>query len=296
MRIGLFSDVHGNAVGFDALLADLERRPVDRLVCLGDVIQGGPQPVECLERLRSLDCRVVMGNADWYVLTGEPGAEPETERHRRARTWTLSQLSEADLDYIRSFAPTVDEPPVLAFHGSPGSWDEIILPSTPEDDFRRMLGDADSADPRRRSHAPAVRPAPRRLALPQSRKCRALVRPRPDAGGDPLRPLGCLGSDRLRRRPVDRVPPSTVRPGGRRRSHRVERPPGQRPRRRLARLTGQATLCCKVGRLRIRRGGGRRRGGSRPPASDANRRGAGSPAGLCGRDRRRRRPAAARRT
>jgi Calcineurin-like phosphoesterase superfamily domain len=38
----------------------------------------------------------------------------------------------------------VSEPPVLAFHGSPGSWDEVILPSTPEDDFRRLLGDADA--------------------------------------------------------------------------------------------------------------------------------------------------------
>ncbi len=144
MRIGIFSDVHGNAVGFDALLADLDRHPVDRLVCLGDVIQGGPQPVECLERLRALGCPVVMGNADWYVLTGEPGAEPETERHRIAREWTLSQLSQADVDFVRSFTPTVDEPPVLAFHGSPGSWDDVILPSTPEEDFRRFLGDADA--------------------------------------------------------------------------------------------------------------------------------------------------------
>jgi predicted phosphodiesterase len=144
MRIGIFSDIHGNAVGFDALLADLDRHPVDRLVCLGDVIQGGPQPVECLERLRALGCPVVMGNADWYVLTGEPGAEPETERHRIAREWTLSQLSAGDLDFVRTFTPTVDEPPVLAFHGSPGSWDDVILPSTPEDDFRRFLAAADA--------------------------------------------------------------------------------------------------------------------------------------------------------
>jgi len=144
VRIGLFSDVHGNWVAFDAFLADLDRRPVDRLVCLGDVIQGGPQPVECLRRLQSLDCRVVMGNADWFVLTGEPGAEPVTEAQRLAREWTLEQLSEADLDYIRSFTPTVDEPPVLAFHGSPGSWDDVILPSTPEDEFRRLLGEPDS--------------------------------------------------------------------------------------------------------------------------------------------------------
>jgi predicted phosphodiesterase len=144
MRIGLFSDVHGNAVAFDALLADLERHPVDRLVCLGDVTQGGPQPVTCVERLRSLDCRVVMGNADWYVLTGEPGVEPETDAQREMRLWTLQQLSEADREYVRSFEPTVEEPPVLGFHGSPGSFEDVILPSTPEEEFRRLLGDPDA--------------------------------------------------------------------------------------------------------------------------------------------------------
>jgi predicted phosphodiesterase len=106
VKIGLFSDVHGNAVAFDALLADLERHPVDRLVCLGDVIQGGPQPVECLERLRSLDCPVVMGNADWYVLTGDPG---RARRNQRAVRGAFDQLSGAR-EFVRSFTPTVDEP------------------------------------------------------------------------------------------------------------------------------------------------------------------------------------------
>ena len=144
MRIGLFSDVHGNAVGFDAFLADLERRPVDRLVCLGDVIQGGPQPAECLERLRRLGCPVVMGNADWFVLTGEPGAEPVTERQIAVQQWTLSQLSDEDREFVRGFRATVDEPPVLGFHGSPASFDDVILPLTPEDELRRLLGDADA--------------------------------------------------------------------------------------------------------------------------------------------------------
>ena len=85
-----------------------------------------------------------MGNADWYVLTGDPGVEPETENQRLAREWSLEQLSESDREYVRSFAPTVDEPPVLAFHGSPGSFEDVILPSTPEEDFRRLLGNPDA--------------------------------------------------------------------------------------------------------------------------------------------------------
>jgi predicted phosphodiesterase len=144
VRIGLFSDVHGNAVGFDAFLADLERCPVDRLVALGDMVQGGPQPVECVERLRALGCPVVMGNADWFVLTGEPGAEPVTERQETVREWTLAQLSEADRDFVRGFQPTVGEPPVLGFHGSPASFDDVILPLTPGEDVRRFLAGADA--------------------------------------------------------------------------------------------------------------------------------------------------------
>ena len=69
MRVALFSDVHGNAVAFDVFLADLDRQDVDRVVCLGDHAQGGPQPAECLERLRDLECPAVMGNSDDFLLT-----------------------------------------------------------------------------------------------------------------------------------------------------------------------------------------------------------------------------------
>jgi predicted phosphodiesterase len=67
-----------------------------------------------------------------------------TEQQEAVRRWTLDQLSEADREYVRSFTPTVDEPPVLAFHGSPASFDDVILPGMPEEDFRRLLGDPDA--------------------------------------------------------------------------------------------------------------------------------------------------------
>jgi predicted phosphodiesterase len=35
--------------------------------------------------------------------------------------------------------------PLLAFHGSPTSWDDVILPSTAEDEFRRLLGEPEAA-------------------------------------------------------------------------------------------------------------------------------------------------------
>lgn len=41
MRVALISDMHGNAIGLDAMLAELEREHVDQIVALGDVAQAG---------------------------------------------------------------------------------------------------------------------------------------------------------------------------------------------------------------------------------------------------------------
>ncbi len=79
-RIAIFSDIHGDCVALDAVLADIASAGVNQTVCLGDAIQGGPQPAETVERLRALGCPVVMGNADHWLLTGEDtGSEPVTQ-------------------------------------------------------------------------------------------------------------------------------------------------------------------------------------------------------------------------
>lgn len=149
MRIAVISDIHGNGVGLDAALADMQGRGIDQMVCLGDAIQGGPQPAEVVARLRDVKCSVVMGNADAWLITGiETGAESiSTERHRKmneVRNWMLTKLSAADIDFITAFAPTIEIPlegerALLCFHGSPTSFDEVLLPTMEETEFQRIL-------------------------------------------------------------------------------------------------------------------------------------------------------------
>ena len=147
MRVAVISDIHGNDFGFATAVADLKTHNVDQIVCLGDAIQGGPQPAETVKRLRELDCPVVMGNADAWLLTGvNTGAEGEpSEKQLAVREWSLSQLSEADKTFISGFQPTVEidlsgEKKLLCFHGSPTSFDDIIYPTTSLEDFQRFLG------------------------------------------------------------------------------------------------------------------------------------------------------------
>ncbi|MCA1670185.1 MAG: metallophosphatase family protein [Thermomicrobia bacterium] len=144
MRVAVIADIHGNGVAFDAVLADLSAHAVDRIVCLGDAIQGGPQPAAVVARLRELGCPVVYGNADAFLLTGESGAESLTPQQHAARQWSLAQLSEQDRAFIAAFPPTVEislpgDRRLLCFHGSPTSFDDIIFPETPEEEVRRLL-------------------------------------------------------------------------------------------------------------------------------------------------------------
>jgi putative phosphoesterase len=146
-RLGVISDIHGNCLALDAVLNDLRREPVDAVVCLGDAVQGGPQPAEVVARLRDLDCPVVMGNADAWLLSGVDSSpnEQTTPAQEAVRQWSLSRLTQEDISFIRGFKPTVElqlagGEQLLCFHGSPTSFDDLIFMDTPEEEFQRLLG------------------------------------------------------------------------------------------------------------------------------------------------------------
>jgi predicted phosphodiesterase len=135
VRLALISDQHANDVAFRAALEDVERVGVEEIVCLGDVAQGGAEPAQTLDRLASLGCETVLGNADALLLeVPMDSPEPVTERHLEVREWTLSRLSASHVEQLRSFAPTVrrelDGVSLLFCHGSPRSYDDVLLPET----------------------------------------------------------------------------------------------------------------------------------------------------------------------
>jgi predicted phosphodiesterase len=144
MRIALISDMHGNAVALRAALADLEDRRPDLIVALGDVAQGGPQPRECVELLRELGCPCVRGNTEDFLLTLDLGAEPVEDEEQRQRLlerarWSREQLGEDGLAFLESFEPTVRAGRVLCCHATPSSNEDVVLPSTPDEEVEAVL-------------------------------------------------------------------------------------------------------------------------------------------------------------
>jgi diadenosine tetraphosphatase ApaH/serine/threonine PP2A family protein phosphatase len=120
----IVSDIHGNLEAFSVVLDEIARRGITDIVCLGDVVGYGPNPMECLDLVIER-CKVsLMGNHDFAVFY-EPfnfnsGAE-------QACFWTRAQF-ENDPDIARranrwkflgNLPARVKTPDYVGVHASP---------------------------------------------------------------------------------------------------------------------------------------------------------------------------------
>jgi putative phosphoesterase len=150
MRIGLISDIHGNLLALDAVLEQLEKERIDRIICLGDVAVG-PFASECARRVRELGCTTIRGNWDDWMAGGEPpcsGGEVCRMLLEMGDFWS-AQLDADDLAFLGGLEEKLDLElddgrKAILFHGSPRSFNEPILSATPSERVEHMLGELEA--------------------------------------------------------------------------------------------------------------------------------------------------------
>ncbi|KKL50048.1 hypothetical protein LCGC14_2309400 [marine sediment metagenome] len=100
MRIAIISDVHANLAALEAMLRHAEAQgATDGLWCLGDTVGYGPQPSECISRLRDAGAKLVAGNHD-RAATGKIGTEEFNPDAAKAALWTRNQIAEDVAAYL----------------------------------------------------------------------------------------------------------------------------------------------------------------------------------------------------
>ena len=130
MPTAVISDIHGNVTALKRVLEDIESRGIEKIVCLGDIVGYGPDPLECLDLVQEKCAWALMGNHDFGVLyeptnfnaTAEAAAfwtrqqfdaEPDqAERERR-----YAYLSSLKVRQVEDLCE--DGTDVLAVHASP---------------------------------------------------------------------------------------------------------------------------------------------------------------------------------
>lgn len=160
MRLAALSDIHGNLVALEAVLADLATVPdIDLYWCLGDLAAFGSRPLECIRRIKALSeqdegrkFRVIGGNTDRYLIGGErlrlPAAQDEAEFNKLATdmqnrdtitNWSLGQIDFEAYQYLktilrREISKDVEGyGVVIGYHAVPGDDEAFLTPTTPEE-------------------------------------------------------------------------------------------------------------------------------------------------------------------
>ena len=100
MKIAIISDIHGNLEALKATLKDIEKRKVEKIICLGDIIAKGVHPKECIELIRK-KCEIVLqGNCDFYFSIEHEDLNKKSEQEQKRIKWNQSLISKKDREYL----------------------------------------------------------------------------------------------------------------------------------------------------------------------------------------------------
>lgn len=131
MRIAIFSDVHGNLSGLEAVLADIEQHKPDQVIFAGDLCYLGARPAECLRLVRDRRIPSVVGNTDEWLA----GRAAPPEPRRPTVDWALTRLAAGEREWLgrlpfalRICPTTRAADDLLIVHANPQDVDAIIYP------------------------------------------------------------------------------------------------------------------------------------------------------------------------
>lgn len=112
--LAVTADIHGNHLALEAVLEDIRRLGISRIVNLGDSFSGPLEAGKTADLLIPLKALTVRGNHDRALIDRPADEMGDWERP------SIGQLSEAHLDWIRAlpFSATIDDEAYLC-HATP---------------------------------------------------------------------------------------------------------------------------------------------------------------------------------
>lgn len=135
-RIALVSDIHGNMPAFEAVLADINRRGIGRVFCLGDLVGKGPHGDRVVDLCRARCERIVRGNWDDGIVAAK--AEEST-----VGRWQRARLGPERLAFLAALSNTVDlrlsGRQVRLLHASPGGVYQRVPQDSPKETLLTMF-------------------------------------------------------------------------------------------------------------------------------------------------------------
>jgi len=120
VKLAIISDIHSNLSALTTTLADIERRDVDAVYCLGDIVGYGPDPGPCVDLVRARCKGVVRGNHDEAVAL-ERNVKWLPRDARKAARHNRKALTAEQIAWLASLPLVMEDDDCCFAHASPGT-------------------------------------------------------------------------------------------------------------------------------------------------------------------------------
>ena len=100
MKIAIISDIHGNLEALKTTLEDIEKRNVDKIICLGDIVMKGVHSKECVRLIKERCDIVLRGNCDRHFSKENEDINKFPEQEQKRIKWMRELLSDEDRQYL----------------------------------------------------------------------------------------------------------------------------------------------------------------------------------------------------
>jgi predicted phosphodiesterase len=154
--MAVFGGVYSNYLALDAALADMRRRGVDAVYCLGDLGAFGPHPDRVFPLLQDNGVQCIQGNYDNSVANGladcQCGYTDPRDNHfaRISYQYTFAHTSSANRAWMKELPMQryvrLGRYRALLCHGSPRRMNEFLWESTTPTHFLEHLAREHDAD------------------------------------------------------------------------------------------------------------------------------------------------------
>lgn len=141
MKYAILGDIHSNQEALNAVLIDAEKQGVTHYACTGDVVGYNADPKTCLQTIRSLKCKIVQGNHDYYTACNE-SMDLFTPMAQKSIRWTRKQLSAFERKFLRHLPLILDIENFTIVHSSlnnPHRWNYIFKRKAADANFRNQF-------------------------------------------------------------------------------------------------------------------------------------------------------------
>lgn len=123
-KIAIISDIHGNKTALDAVLDDISKRKINKIICLGDLATKGANPDYTIDLIKKKCDVVLMGNCDEPIFS---------KRAIEMKYWVRKKIGDERAEYLStlpvSYETYVSGHLIRFFHSSPFGLDYICNPA-----------------------------------------------------------------------------------------------------------------------------------------------------------------------